>query len=184
MPNNSFNMNNINLSIIQFLNNFIQLMNINNLMNSINANPFLFQNINNLQNNNNINNNNFNINQGNVNITQNGILPTNIESNDEKNKTFLLCPKKGGKRSKITFTAGTGIKTNVSAPVNLKVKDLFVEYVKKIGLQSSVLGKKILFLYNGIQIDINESKTISEYGLDKSDSNILVVDKSSLTEIK
>ena len=158
-------------------------ININNLMNFINSNPFLTQCISNQQNINNNTNNNLNINPDNINNingSQSGILPANTIDNIEKNKTFFICPKNRSKRCRITFLTGTGIKSTVSAPINLPVKDLFIEYIKKMGLEPEILGEKINFLYGGMVVNINENKNISEYGLNKPDVTIVIIDTSSL----
>ena len=191
---NNFNMNNINQNTLQYMYNFMLMMNPNlnvnnpmninnNLMNFFNANPLFFQYFMNSQNgfNNNINNNNinnFNISQGNANNTKIGILPR-PDPNDNKTKTFLICPNNMGERCNIMFITGAGLKTMIVAPINLQVKELFKEYIRKMGQDPGVLGKYIYFLYNGNKMDLNESKTIFKYGLNCSNV-IMVVDTSNL----
>ena len=84
-----------------------------------------------------------------------------------------------GDRSNIMFVTGAGVKTMVVAPLNLPIKDLFKEYITKMGQDPRVLGKYIYFLFNGLKMDINEPKSIIQYGLNSS-SVIMVVDTSNL----
>jgi hypothetical protein len=193
---NNFNMNNINPMMLQFMYNFMLMMNPNinvnnpmnvnnNLMNFINANPFFFQYFMNSQNNNNNTNNlnqtGFKPVQNDLNNGKNGILPRPNPNNpnDTKPKSFLICPNNMGERSNIMFITGTGVKTMIIAPLNLPVKDLFKEYIIKMGQDPRVLGKYIYFLYNGLKMKIDEPKTIIQYGLNSSNV-IMVVDTSNL----
>jgi hypothetical protein len=190
---NNFNMNNINPMMLQFMYNFMLMMNPNinvnnpmnvnnNLMNFINANPFFFQYFMNSQNNNNNTNNlnqtGFKPVQNDLNKGKNGILPR-PNPNDNKPKSFFICPNNMGDRSNIMFVTGAGVKTMVVAPLNLPIKDLFKEYITKMGQDPRVLGKYIYFLFNGLKMDINEPKSIIQYGLNSS-SVIMVVDTSNL----
>ena len=193
---NNINMNNLNPMALQAMYNFMLMMNPNinvnnpmnvnnNLMNFINANPFFFQYFMNSQNNNNNTNNlnqtGFKPVQNDLNKGKNGILPRPNPNNpnDTKPKSFLICPNNMGERSNIMFITGTGIKTMIIAPLNLPVKDLFKEYIIKMGQDPRVLGKYIYFLYNGLKMKIDEPKTIIQYGLNSSNV-IMVVDTSNL----
>ena len=190
---NNINMNNLNPMALQNMYNFMLMMNPNinmnnpmninnNLMNFINANPLFFQYFMNTQNNfnnnmNNNNNNNFNVFQGDTSKAKIGILPR-PESNENK-KSFLICPNNAGDRVNIMFITGAGLKTVIISPINLPVKELFKEYIRKMGQDPRVLGKYIYFLYNGLKIDINEPKTVFQFGLNASNV-IMVVDTSNL----
>ena len=190
---NNINMNNLNPMALQNMYNFMLMMNPNinvnnpmnvnnNLMNFINTNPLFFQYFMNSQNNfnnnmNNNNNNNINVFQGNTSKAKNGILPR-PESNGN-NKSFFICPNETGNRVNIMFITGAGLKTVIVSPINLPVKELFKEYIKKMGQDPRVLGKYIYFLYNGLKININEPKTVVQYGLNASNV-IMVVDTSNL----
>lgn len=166
---NNFNMNNN-------FNNFNNINNQNFQNNMNNFNNFNMQNnFNNNMNNN--NNNNFNVFQGDTSKAKIGILPR-PESNENK-KSFLICPNNAGDRVNIMFITGAGLKTVIISPINLPVKDLFKEYIKKMGQDPRVLGKYIYFLYNGLKIDINEPKTVFQFGLNASNV-IMVVDTSNL----
>jgi len=195
MNNNmNMNLNNMNPMMLQFMFNFMKMMNPNinvnnpmnintNLMNFINANPFFFQYFMNYQNscNNNMNtgnNNTFNTFQGDLSKAKIGILPRpNQIGNQQRN--FFICPNYMGDRINIIFITGTGIKTMVIAPQNLPVKELFKEYIKKMGQDPGVLGKYIYFLYNGNKININEPRSVTQFGLNSS-TVIMVVDTSNL----
>ena len=192
---NNINMNNLNPMALQAMYNFMLMMNPNinvnnpmnvnnNLMNFINTNPLFFQyfmnqsNFNNNMNNNNNNNNSFNFFKGDISKAKIGILPR-PDANDNKAKSVFICPNTTGERINIMFITGAGLKTMVVAPINLPVKDLFKEYIKKMGQDPGVLGKYIYFLYNGLKIDLNEPKTVCQYGLNASNV-IMVVDTSNL----
>ena len=193
---NNFNMNNINQNTLQYMYNFMLMMNPNlnvnnpmnintNLMNFINANPFFFQYFMNYQNSNNNNmntgNNTFNAFRGDLSNAKIGILPRPNPNNPNSNqsKSFFICPEHVGGRMNIMFITGTGIKTMVIAPENLPVRELFKEYIKKMGQDPAVLGKYIYFLYNGNKININEPKSVTQFGLNSSNV-IMVVDTSNL----
>jgi hypothetical protein len=167
LGNDNNNSNNNNGS--SFGNNFN-----NNNNNDFKSNSFQ-NNFNNNMNNN--NNNNFNVFQGDTSKAKIGILPR-PESNENK-KSFLICPNNAGDRVNIMFITGAGLKTVIISPINLPVKDLFKEYIKKMGQDPRVLGKYIYFLYNGLKIDINEPKTVFQFGLNASNV-IMVVDTSNL----
>ena len=192
---NNINMNNINPMVLQFMYNFMLMMNPNinvnnpmnvntNLMNFINSNPFFFQyfmmmqNNNNNMNNNNMNNN-FNMVQGNQNqnTQKYGLFDKPNPTNNSK--SFFICPEITGSRVNIMFVTGTGIKTMIIAPINLPVRDLLREYIKRMGLDIGVLGKYIYFLFNGLKININENKNIFQFGLNASNV-IMVIDTSNL----
>ena len=194
---NNINMNNINPMVLQFMYNFMLMMNPNinvnnpmnvntNLMNFINSNPFFFQyfmmmqnnNCNNNMNNNNMNNN-FNMVQGNQNqnTQKYGLFDKPNPTNNSK--SFFICPEITGSRVNIMFVTGTGIKTMIIAPINLPVRDLLREYIKRMGLDIGVLGKYIYFLFNGLKININENKNIFQFGLNASNV-IMVIDTSNL----
>ena len=197
MNNNmNMNMNNMNPMMLQFMYNFMMMMNPNvnvnnpmnintNLMNFINANPFFFQYFMNYQNSNNNNmntgNNTFNAFRGDLSNAKIGILPRPNPNNPNSNqpKSFFICPERVGGRMNIMFITGTGIKTMVIAPENLPVRELFKEYIKKMGQDPAVLGKYIYFLYNGNKININEPKSVTQFGLNSS-TVIMVVDTSNL----
>ena len=58
----------------------------------------------------------------------------------------------------ITLNASTGNKTVINASAETTIQDLLKMYTQKLGLPPNVIGKDIMFLYNGAQLDF-ESQT-------------------------
>ena len=173
-PNMGYNSNNYNYN----MNNSADSMNM--MMNWMNMNPVLLQMYNNmLQNNININfnnNNNFNFNNQ-TNANDQGIN-TNAPST-----CYDLSQNSNELKSNIVFINQAGKKIMMICPYSLKVKDLLCQYVSRMGLSNSVIGNGLFFVYNGLKINENEEKNISEYFL-KGIPNILVLDTKNILGAK
>lgn len=183
-PNMGYNINNYNMNNQQIL--------MNMMMNWMNTNPIILQMYNNVLSNynnlnQNINNNNKNINMNNnakrmnfVNVSKSdleqikvngGVLNTNAANfNLDVTNPFDNSPKLN-----IIFMTQKHQRATIIATYNMKIKDLLMKYISKIGLGPNVMGNSIFFLFNGKQIDINEEQTIRDYGL-KAGAIILVLD--------
>ena len=193
---NIFNPNNINPMTFQLMLNFMLMMNPNinindpnnvmiMMMNFMNANPFVYQLFMNSQQNN-FNNTNANLgiireNSGNIKneVKKGGILPRPDKNNSNFNQGIDPFFGNPNPRSAIIFISGTGIKTQISAPKNISVHELFVAFIHKMGLHESVLGKFIYFCFNGKKIPTNEQTNITDYGLMDA-TVIMVLDTSNL----
>ena len=183
-PNMGYNQNNFNMN-----NNNQNLMNM--MMNWMNMNPILYQMYQNMmnQNNNNMNqfnnNNNYNFNdndnrmniltdsQSSINqakVTGGGILPKNIQGGN-----YDVSPYDNSLKTNICFTTQKGQKMNIICPYNMKVRDLFIKYVQRLGLGPNVLGDSIFFLFNGSKINKNDNRSLGDLGL-VAGSNIIVLD--------
>ena len=183
-PNMGYNQNNFNMN-----NNNQNLMNM--MMNWMNMNPILYQMYQNMmnQNNNNMNqfnnNNNYNFNdndnrmniltdsQSSINqakVTGGGILPKNIQGGN-----YDVSPYDNSLKTNICFTTQKGQKMNIICPYNMKVRDLFIKYVQRLGLGPNVLGDSIFFLFNGSKINKNDNRSVGDLGL-VAGSNIIVLD--------
>ena len=185
-PNMGYNQNNFNMN-----NNNQNLMNM--MMNWMNMNPNLYQMYQNMmnQNNNNMNqfnnnnnyNNNFNDNDNRMNIltdsqssinqakvTGGGILPKNIQGGN-----YDVSPYDNSLKTNICFITQKGQKMNIICPYNMKVRDLFIKYVQRLGLGPNVLGDSIFFLFNGSKINKNDNRSVGDLGL-VAGSNIIVLD--------
>ena len=57
----------------------------------------------------------------------------------------------------VTMNASTGHKVVISASADTTIEDLLLKYTNRIGLPPNVIGKDIMFLYNGAQLN-NKSK--------------------------
>ena len=64
---------------------------------------------------------------------------------------------------------------NIVCPINMKIKDLFVQYAIRLGLGPNVLGDSLFFLFNGAKISKNDNRTVFQLGL-SAGSNIIVLD--------
>ena len=190
-PNNGYNMNNYNMNNPQVLmNNMMNLGNMNpmvlqmynNVLQNYNNNNNINQNINNniINNNNNMNENN-NVNRMNfVKISESDLNQVKVNGGvlNSNAANFYLDttnPFDNSIKKNIIFSTLKEQKANVVASINMKVKDLLRMYVSKIGLGPNVIGDSLFFLFNGNKINLNEEKTIQEYGL-TTGSIILVLD--------
>ena len=183
-PNMGYNQNNFNMN-----NNNQNLMNM--MMMWMNMNPILYQMYQNMmnQNNNNMNqfnnNNNYNFNdndnrmniltdsQSSINqakVTGGGILPKNIQGGN-----YDVSPNDNSLKTNICFTTQKGQKMIIICPYNMKVRDLFIKYVQRLGLGPNVLGDSIFFLFNGSKINKNDNRSVGDLGL-VAGSNIIVLD--------
>ena len=90
-------------------------------------------------------------------------------------------PGNNNRRINMIFETRSGLINNIATPVNIKVKDLFLTYAKKVGISPNILGNKIYFLYNGHKLNINEEKDLISFGFDLGTNyKIIVVDKDDL----
>ena len=181
-PNMGYNINNYNINNPQII--------INIMRNWINMNPNLLQMYQNFNlNNNNINQNNINNNNNNNNKLNRMNFVKVSESELEKIKVnggalgnsaanFSLDasdPNDNSPKINIVFITQKQQKANIVASINMKVKDLLLKYVNRLGLGPNVMNDSLFFLYNGSKIDLNEQKTIFEFGLDTG-KTIMVLD--------
>jgi len=156
------NQQNINYTPINFIkeiiNQNIQMANQisinNNIINLTISNPLFFQN---------------NIN---INLMNNQNLNPNLIPRQEKVDYF---PGKNKKRINVNFINPNGTKSNISAPVNVKVKDLLLVYAKKMKMNPD----KFYFLNKGLRLNINEEKDLISFDLDKSNT-IVVLDRYNI----
>ena len=79
----------------------------------------------------------------------------------------------------INFNSSSGLKVMVLLGKNNTVKEAILKYCKKIDIPESIIGKKIVFLFNGHKLDVNgETKLGQIFGHDNV--SITVVDQSNL----
>ena len=161
MPNMFVNNNmNMNMGMMNFMNQMNQMNQVNgmngfNMMN--NGMNMPFQNFpNNFQNNfqNNANaNNNFNINNNNEQEIK-SILPRDRDIGFNENLSLDQNMKN------IKFDASTGIRVLVKVSIDSTIEQALKEFVKKINLPESVIGKDLIFLFNGSQLDCNSKQLV------------------------
>ena len=186
---NNMNMNNINAGLLNaFLNMMMMNQNVmnNNQMDLNNmVNPNIFQM--NQQNNNNFNHFQASRNQNEQSIIQNGgVMPRPNGVNNNKEQKGDLFPGYIGPRINIIFETGTGLKFNFPTPNNVPVSQLLFNFIRKVGVSDSLLGKKIFFIINGETIPINESSSVEtyftskSYGLASNQIKIVVIDGNNV----
>ena len=191
-PNfNNLNHNLINPNMNDMMNNF---NNINNMMMNLpndNMNPNIKQQILNL------------INQ-NIQMTElismnNKMIKEMIENSDFGNnnkekdvplKNFLdidFFPEYDGQRVNAIFSNTKGYKINIITPLKAKVKDLInafhitLQIYGKYVMKTNILKiKDYTFIWNGSIININEQKTLSEYGMIQNVINIVFNEKNNI----
>ena len=195
-PNMGYNMNNYNN-----LNN--QLL-MNQMSNWMNMNPNLMQLYNNMNqmnmnqmNMNQMNMNKMNMNQMNINqknSNQNKMNFIKVSPLEAKNRTNVLknipninfdasSPFDNSPNANIVFNTQKGQVTNLIASYNMKVKDLLLTYVTKLGLGPGVMGESLFFLFNGQKLNFKEEKTVFEIGLHNG-GHIVVLDKKEVIGAK
>ena len=91
------------------------------------------------------------------------ISPVPSLSNNQENKIKELLPRtpngptfklgEGPNLMNITLNASTGNKTVINATPDTTIETLLKKYAQKLGLNPNVVGKEIMFLYNGAQLD-------------------------------
>ena len=80
----------------------------------------------------------------------------------------------------ISFSTATGGKTVLIVPENIKIIDLFSEFMKIMKLDNNLISDKIFFLYNGYKINQKDyEKTLLEFGL-RNLSTIVVYDMNNI----
>ena len=60
----------------------------------------------------------------------------------------------------ITLNASTGNKTVINANPETTIENLLKMYTQKLGLPEATIGKQIMFLYNGAQLDFKSQSPI------------------------
>ena len=176
-PNQGYNMNNYNSYNNQNLMNF--------MINWMNANPILFQmyqNMNQMNQNMNQNMNEY-ANQNNNNSNKMKFIKVSpseaqqsVSKKNMQNLNFdASSPFDNSPKTNIVFNTQKGHTTNIIASYNMKVKDLLLNYVQKLGLGPAVMGDSLFFLFNGSKLKLNEEKTIYDIGL-HTGGHIVVLD--------
>ena len=181
-PNMGYNMNNFNM----YNNQFLYCL----MMNWMMMNPSLIQTYNNLNQNNQINMNQFNqfnnnnqnkIGMSTISVSQEDLNQAKVTgggliSNNFRNMNCdFSSPNDPTPKVNIYFKTQKGQRMNIVCPYNLKIKDLLIKYIERIGLGPGVMGSSIFFLFNGGKLDINENRDVTQMGM-TSGSTVIVLD--------
>ena len=87
-----------------------------------------------------------------------------FEQNDKNQKEKLSkMPSHKYDNITITFNANTGHKTQITVGNDTKISEIMKLYSKKPLIGRAKLGKDIVFLYNGSQVDIHDNRTIAQF---------------------
>ena len=181
-PNMGYNMNNFNM----YNNQFLYCL----MMNWMMMNPSLIQTYNNLNQNNQINMNQFNqfnnnnqnkIGMSTISVSQEDLNQAKvtggglISNNFQNMNCDFSSPNDPTPKVNIYFKTQKGQRMNIVCPYNLKIKDLLIKYIERIGLGPGVMGSSIFFLFNGGKLDINENRDVTQMGM-TSGSTVIVLD--------
>lgn len=79
----------------------------------------------------------------------------------------------------VTLIATSGLKVVIPAQKSMPLCQLFKNYVKKVGVPESVIGTKIVFLFNAEKLDVNSTQPISDY-FKSFNANITVLDQANI----
>ena len=109
-------------------------------------------------------------------------LPGNNNFNMNQNQNNFM--KQFGMSSStniinVTLTATSGLKVVIPAQKSMPLSQLFKSYVKKVGVPESVIGTKIVFLFNAEKLDTNSSQPISDF-FKSFNANITVLDQANI----
>ena len=194
--NNQINQNpNMNFQTMYMFNNMMLMNSMLNSMNNMNNTNFM----NNLNNMNNFNNNNMlqqnmpgnnNIFQNNNTINENNgrkdgkkfheyksIIPR-VESHIVIENDFPIVPR--DQLQTIVFKASTGLKTSITIPRNKTIKDAFILYARKIGIEINTLEKGVIFIHSAGKIKVNDRTLISDRFHNWNPVFITVIDQNNL----
>ena len=169
---NFYNNNNLNINK-SFNNNNNNNSNMMNMLNFLNTTWNMFRMFNNQKNVNHsatiqvINNNSNDFDSDKL---RKVIKPTVIDIN----------PKYQGVKINIFFQNSSGTKINVLSPSDITVKDLLLNYVKKIGLGENVIDSVIYFLFSGAKLKKDDERKIYELGM-MNGAIIIVIDRNAVT---
>ena len=134
--------NNMDMNLM-FL-NFIERLNMNNISNNIN---FLNNGCNQQ---NGMHSNSFNPNHINI--------GNQVPDGSLRGKEYMQFKVDDCDIRNIKFSDNSGHNVMISINKNRPLKDLFKEYAKRVGFPEFLLGKEIVFIFNGLRIDVNDEK--------------------------
>ena len=79
----------------------------------------------------------------------------------------------------ITMTATSGLKVVIPAPKTMPLSDLFITYVRKVGVPDDVIGTKIVFLFNAEKLDVKSKEPLSKF-FKSANHNVTVLDQGNI----
>ncbi len=79
----------------------------------------------------------------------------------------------------ITMTATSGLKVVIPAPKTMPLSDLFITYVRKVGVPDDVIGTKIVFLFNAEKLDVKSKEPLGNF-FKSANHNVTVLDQGNI----
>ena len=79
----------------------------------------------------------------------------------------------------VTLAATSGLKVVIPAQKSMSLSQLFKIYVKKVGVPESVIGTKIVFLFNAEKLDHTSQQPITNF-FKAFNANITVLDQANI----
>ena len=79
----------------------------------------------------------------------------------------------------VFFQTPVGYKVNMIVPYNAKLEDILIKYVKKVGVGPNTIDKDIYFLFGGNKIKKDDKRTAQDIGL-ISGSIVIALDKKGI----
>ena len=123
----------------------------------------------------NTNNNMINMILNNLLLSRNQNVKENEYLNQKRGNTHYLFKDSRGNKINIVFNIPQGYEMFV-VPENIKIKDLFMGFLKEFKLDQKELGKSYNFIYQARKINVLDERNIIEYGL-KNDCYIIFIDR-------
>ena len=152
-----------------------------NPINSFSNNNYSVSNIYNDNLNNNIHNNGYNNNYLNNYTTDNGYyisVPRDQIPIIPRNDSPYFISGNEGKMMNIILKSNAGIDVHLALPGNTTINGMFKKYLDRLKLPYSHLGKDLVFLYNGKEMDPFSQLTI--FPTLKNNINIIVFDQGGV----
>ena len=190
MNNNNTFMNNSNI-FMNNNNNFI-----NNSNNFMNNNPFYSNLCNNMGLMNNMIMCNYMMNYLNLmnkmkqmNNNRNKMIFVNTKGNHNSSKSILQSNKANGscdpfhgysgEKRNIIFKTPNQNTLNMLVPSDVKIKDLLIQYVLRLGYGPDVIESSLYFICNGLKLKKNENRTVNDLCI-LNGTVIVVIDKKGI----
>ena len=118
-------------------------------------------------------------------MTQEGKVPRRIFSQIKKSdKNIPININNDSNRINVCFELSSGQKFNEQATKSMKIIDLFIQFITRLGFKKDIIRKDIFFLFNGLSVDEKQYKnTLREMGI-QNNSKILVIDSKGIIGAK
>ena len=136
-------------------------------------------------NNNNFSDTNIFNNSNYLKMAQEGKVPRRIFSQIKKSdKNIPININNDSNRINVCFELSSGQKFTERATKSMKIIDLLMQFITRLGFKKDIIRKDIFFLFNGLSVDEKQYKnTLREMGI-QNNSKILVIDSKGIIGAK